>query len=300
MKCNNCGKQNPQGARYCGYCQHELKTEPASGINIVLLVVCALLIGLLAGILLWHHLSAGKTDYPIAATIIVEPTWRADEQTEDTTPVIESEPIDVPLKETVNYMNLISAGQYHSVAIYEDGTVGTVGRSDRDRADVSNWTDIIAISAYSHTVGLKSDGRVVASGDWDDGRCDVSRWSDIVDIDTGEKNTIGLKADGTVRVVGENEYGQRDTSHWTNIVDVAIGTRTAYGVKSNGRVVAVGGNNSGQRDIGGWSDIIAISAGPYHVVGLRSDGTVVATGANTAGQCEVESWTDIVAISAGK
>lgn len=200
---------------------------------------------------------------------------------------------------TDNYMNLISAGQYHSVAIYDDGTVCAVGRSDRDRADVDQWKDIIAVSAYSHTVGLRSDGTVVASGDWDDSRCNVSAWSDIIDIDTGEKNTIGLEADGTVHVVGENEYDQCDVTHWSDIVDVAIGSRTAYGVKSNGRVVSAGGNNSGQRNVGGWRDIVAVSAGPYHVVGLQSDGTVVAEGDNTAHQCEVEGWTNIVAITAG-
>lgn len=197
------------------------------------------------------------------------------------------------------YMKLISAGQYHSVAIYEDGTVYAVGRSDRDRADVDHWKNVIAVSAYSHTVGLRSDGTVVASGDWIDGRCNVSDWSDIIDIDTGEDNTIGLKEDGTVYVIGKNEYHQCEVFNWTDIVDVAIGSRTAYGVKSNGQVVAAGGNNSGQRDVGYWSDIIAVSAGPYHVVGLKSDGTVVAEGDNTAHQCAVEGWTDIVAISAG-
>lgn len=212
----------------------------------------------------------------------------------------ESAPIPHTEENRANkYMNLITAGQYHSVAIYDDGTVCAVGRSDRDRADVDYWKDIIAVSAYSHTVGLRSDGSVVASGDWDDGRCNVSAWSNIIDIDTGEKNTIGLEADGTVHVVGENEYDQCDVSHWSDIVDVAIGSRTAYGVKSNGRVVAAGGNNSGQRNVGGWSDIVAVSAGPYHVVGLQSDGTVVAEGDNTAHQCEVEGWTNIVAISAG-
>lgn len=200
---------------------------------------------------------------------------------------------------TQTYMGMISAGQYHSVALFSDGTVGAEGRSDRDRRDVDGWKNIIAVSAYSHTVGLRSDGTVVAAGDWVDGRCKVSGWSNIVDIDTGEKNTIGLKADGTVVVVGDNDYHQRDVSSWSGIVDVAIGTRTSYGVTDSGRVMASGGNNAGQRDVGGWSNIVSVSAGPYHVVGLKSDGTVVATGDNTAKQCNVSGWTDIVAVSAG-
>ena len=204
-----------------------------------------------------------------------------------------------PAPKTVDYMKLISAGQYHSVAVYEDGTVSAVGRSDRDRSDVGGWSDIVAVSAYSHTVGLRANGTVVAAGDWVDGRCSVAGWTDIIDVDTGEKNTIGLKSDGTVSVVGDNDYHQREVSSWTDIVDVTIGSRTAYGVKCNGRVVAAGGNHCGQREVGGWSDIIAISAGPYHVVGLKSDGTVVAVGDNTGKQCNVNGWTDIVAIAAG-
>lgn len=49
MKCPKCGYENPRGARYCGYCQHKLKTENESvsvGKKIYLLVG-AVLMGLL-------------------------------------------------------------------------------------------------------------------------------------------------------------------------------------------------------------------------------------------------------------
>lgn len=60
----------------------------------------------------------------------------------------------------------------------------------------------------SHTVGLKSDGTVVAVGRNEDDQCDVSDWSDIVAISAGDFNTVGLKSDGTVVAVGDNHYGQ--------------------------------------------------------------------------------------------
>ena len=60
----------------------------------------------------------------------------------------------------------------------------------------------------SHTVGLKSDGTVVAVGENDDGQCDVSEWTDIVAISAGSYHTVGLKSDGTVVAVGEDDDGQ--------------------------------------------------------------------------------------------
>ena len=45
---------------------------------------------------------------------------------------------------------------------------------------------------------MKSDGTVVATGDNDLGSCEVSDWKDIVAISAGEFCTVGLKSDGTV------------------------------------------------------------------------------------------------------
>ena len=49
------------------------------------------------------------------------------------------------------------------------------------RCNVSDWKDIVAISAGGyHTVGLKKDGTVVAVGDNSERQCDVSDWKDIL------------------------------------------------------------------------------------------------------------------------
>ena len=68
-----------------------------------------------------------------------------------------------------------------------------------------------------HTVGLKADGTVVAVGNNDYGQCDVSDWTNIVAVSAGVYHTVGLKADGTVVAVGYNKYGQCDVSYWTDI-----------------------------------------------------------------------------------
>ena len=186
------------------------------------------------------------------------------------------------------------------IALKIDGTA--IGSSDinGDEADVSNWTDIVALSTgLAHTVGLKSNGTVVAVGQNLEGECDISDWTDIVAISAGTWSTFGLKANGTVVAIGSNEYDECDVSDWTDIVAINARTFRTVGLKADGTVVAVGWSNDGQCDVSDWTDIVAISTGDFHTVGLRANGTVVAVGDNEDGQCDVSDWTDIVAISAG-
>ena len=195
----------------------------------------------------------------------------------------------------------IAAGSLHTVALRTDGTVVAVGRNYEGQCDVSEWTDIVAVSAGSDfTVGLRADGTVVAvGGDVNsDDACDVSDWTDIVAVSASYSLTVGLRADGTVVVVGPNNYGECDVSDWTDIVAVSAGDDHTVGLRADGTVVAVGNNGSGQCDVSDWTDIVAVSAGGSHTVGLRSDGTVVAVGDNGIGQCDISGWTDIVAVSA--
>ena len=194
----------------------------------------------------------------------------------------------------------VSAGGKHTVGLKSDGTVVAVGDNEAGQCDVSGWTDIVAVSAgYAHTVGLKSDGTVLASGHKNYRQCNISDWTDITAVSAGSFFTVGLKSDGTVVAVGENWEGQCDVSGWTDIVAVSAGGYHTVGLKSDGTVVAVGENEDGQCDVSDWTDIVAVSAGGYHTAGLKSDGTVLAVGDNIYGTCDVSGWTDIVAVRAG-
>ena len=143
------------------------------------------------------------------------------------------------------------------------------------------------------TVGLKADGTVVAEGNLAYDLSDVSDWTDIVAISASNGHIMGLKADGTVIAAGRNEYGQCDVSSWTDIVAIAPGGHHTVGLKSDGTVVTVGYNEYGQCDVSGWKDIVAIAPGGYHTLGLKADGTIVAVGHNNDGQCNVDDWTNI-------
>ena len=203
--------------------------------------------------------------------------------------------------EQIAVRETISAGKLHTVALKPDGTVIAVGENLYGRRNVSDWTEIIAISAdYSHTVGLKSDGTVVAVGGNIHGQCDVSGWRDIVAISAGDSHTVGLKSDGTVVAVGSNLNGQCNVSDWTDIVAISADDYHTVGLKSDGTVVAVGADGFGQCDVSSWSGIVDIGAGRSHTVGLRFDSTVVAIGDSDYDQCDVSRWRDIVAISVGE
>ena len=192
----------------------------------------------------------------------------------------------------------VSAGGDRTIGLRADGTVMAVGYNNHGQCNVSDWTNVVAIHAESwHTVGLRADGTVVAVGDNDNGQCDVSDWTDIVAISASYLHTVGLKSNGTVVAVGKNDYGQCDVSDWTDIVAISVGNSRTAGLKSDGTVVVAGYNKNELWDVSDWTDIVAISAGNAYIVGLKSDGTVVAVGYKADAQYDVSGWTDIVAIS---
>lgn len=182
----------------------------------------------------------------------------------------------------------------HTVALKADGTVMATGNNASRQCNVSNWKDIVAVSAgHNHTIGLKADGTVVATGYNEYGQCDVLGWTDIVSVSAGNDCTIGLKTDGTAVAVGYNEYGQCDVLDWVDIVAVSAGHNYTIGLKADGKVVAAGRNHFGQCNVSDWVDIVAVSAGHNHTIGLKADGTLVATGSDRNRQCDVSDWTNI-------
>ena len=194
----------------------------------------------------------------------------------------------------------VSAGYNYTISLKANGTVVAAGYNEYGQCDVLDWVDIVSVSAgHNHTIGLKADGTVVATGNNASRQCNVSNWKDIVAVSAGHNHTIGLKADGTVVATGYNKYGQCDVLGWTDIVSVSAGNDCTIGLKTDGTAVAVGYNEYGQCDVLDWVDIVAVSAGHNHTIGLKADGTVVAAGRNHFGQCNVSDWVDIVAVSAG-
>ena len=202
-----------------------------------------------------------------------------------------------------NIIDTTSMGNYagHVVGVNADGTVVATGDNSFGQCDVSEWRDIVAVSAgQEFTVGLKKDGTVLAVGNNSSGQCEVAGWEDIIAVAAGSVHTVGVKKDGSVITVGENNLGCCDVYEWSDIIAISANINHTVGIRADGKVVSAGKNNGvSQHDVSDWRDIVAISVGPSHVVGLRKDGTVGATGNYNDGRCDVSEWHDIIAISAG-
>ena len=210
---------------------------------------------------------------------------------------------------------MISAGNTHTVALRNDGTVWAWGSNDNGQLEdgtttsshipvqVQNLSNITAISTTGgilrghYTVALRNDGTVWAWGNniygqLGDGTTinrrtpvQVQNLNNITAISARSSHTVALRSDGTVWAWGRNRFGQ-----------LGDGTTTT-------RHTPVQVQN--------LSNITAISAGGSHTVALRSDGTVWAWGNNGGGQLgdgtvthrltpvQVQNLSNIIAISAG-
>ena len=197
----------------------------------------------------------------------------------------------IPKQKYNKAIHLLDSGDYAEAAI----TFGSLGnyKDARDRCIPLFQLFSDSLSAKNHTVALKADGTVMATGYNAYGECDVSDWKDVVDVSAGYNYTISLKANGTVVATGYNEYGQCDVLDWVDIVAVSAGHNHTIGLKADGTVVAAGRNHFGQCNVSDWVDIVAVSAGHNHTIGLKADGTLVATGSDRNRQCDVSDWTNI-------
>lgn len=158
--------------------------------------------------------------------------------------------------------------------------------------DISNWNNIKSVSCVGEVlVGLTYDNTVVlahtASYKYSD---DVSDWTDIIQISAGNMFAIGLDRNGKVYGIGRNEEGQLNFDDWCDIRQIATGHRFSVGMNGRGELFFTGQYADKYREQyeanrDAWNDILTIFAsGGYnanemgHVVGLKRDGTIVCLG----------------------
>jgi alpha-tubulin suppressor-like RCC1 family protein len=186
-------------------------------------------------------------------------------------------------REDARFAPAIGAGDYHSVALNDDGTVWSWGDNGYGQlgdgtttnrntpVPVTSLSDVFAVAGGgNHTLALTGNGGVWAWGDNSNGQLgdgtflsrthpvSVPHLTEGVAIAAGYSHSLALKKDGTVWTWGDNSSGQ-----------------LGNGTTENSRIPI---------RVFGLAEVIAIAAGQYHNYALRKDGTLWAWGANGDGQ----------------
>jgi alpha-tubulin suppressor-like RCC1 family protein len=197
----------------------------------------------------------------------------------------------------------IAAGNEHSLALKDDGTVWAWGskRYGQLGDGKSSWTS----SKVPVQVIIDSETGVALT--------------DIQAIAVGDNHSLALKNDGTVWAWGRNYYGQLGTGQsrsslelsavsvqviedsesgaaLTDVKAIAAGQGQSFALKNDGTVWAWGWNGNAQLGNGSTvdssipvkvarlTDIQSITAGANHIMALKDDGTIWVWGSNYYGQ----------------
>ena len=179
---------------------------------------------------------------------------------------------------------VISAGEYHNLALKSDGTIAAWGSSSRGALGDGGP----AVAPIGSPVAVKSI-------------------TGVTSVAAGDAHSLALRSDGTVWSWGNNQYGQLGdgttvnrsvpgpVSGLTNIRAIAARYLHSLALKNDGTVWAWGYNADGALGDGTTTNrsvpvqvsvidrIVGISAGVEHNLALRNDGTVWAWGLNARG-----------------
>lgn len=235
---------------------------------------------------------------------------------DDTIDICKNEPVQV---KGIEGVKAIAAGERHTVALKEDGTVwswgnnvfGQLGHTDfvvrnNQPMMVVDLKDVKAIAAGEwHTVALKEDGSIWAWGDNEDGQLGDGRViatnkpvqaidiEEVVAIASGNCFTVALKQDGTVWGWGSNFAGQLGA-----IVIADSDTNNEFKYERF-------------MQVSGMEKVKAIAAGYNYTIALKKDGSLWVWGRNNLGNLgddsietisiepvPVKDLEDVIAVSA--
>ena len=207
----------------------------------------------------------------------------------------------------------IAAGEYHSVAVTEQGTVVQWGKYfDGDNyfslGSTPSFTNLIAVAAgMEHDIGLKADGKVAT---WGLTNAVANYFPTNLlrakAVACGWYHNVVLQTNGSVAAWGANTNGVTNVPpNLTNCTAIAAGGLHSLALTASNTVFAWGDNSFGECNVpagltNGQTNVVAIAAGDYHSLALTSKGTVVAWGDTNSGQCNVPAGpSNVMAIAAG-
>ncbi|MDF2879953.1 MAG: hypothetical protein K0R54_510, partial [Clostridiaceae bacterium] len=178
----------------------------------------------------------------------------------------------------------IVEGEYHTLALMEDGTVKAWGRNNFGEVGIGNT--------------IQQTSPVTISG-----------LNNVKQISAGSNFSIALLEDGTVKSWGYNSNGQLGIGNFTNqysptviqgltnVKEISAGRNFSLALMEDGTVKSWGFNGYGQLGVGtslfqqrntpitipGLTNVKQIIAGEYHAFAIMVDGTIKGWGYNEYG-----------------
>jgi alpha-tubulin suppressor-like RCC1 family protein len=217
------------------------------------------------------------------------------------------------ISEDRNWKN-ISAGQAHSLAIKEDGSLWSWGRNSNgqlglgstssrgvltpSRVGFSNdWEKISA--GGNHSLAIKTDGTLWAWGSNLNGRTGLNLSSGVTSspikigedsdwkhISAGWDHSIAIKTDGTIWAWGNNDSGQLGNNSTlsltqpnkigsdNNWASVSCGYKFSIAIKTNNSIYSCGSNSRGKTGLG----VLLSNTPSFTRIGNQNDWAYVSAG----------------------
>ena len=200
----------------------------------------------------------------------------------------------------------ISAGEFHYLALKNDGTVVAWGDETGGKIDVpANLTNVAAVCAgYFNSMAVLSNGTVVAWGtNQYSGPNVAANLTGVKALAAGWFHTVALLTNGMVVAWGTNYYNRNEINvpvDLSNVTAIAVCAMHSLALKKDGTIDGWGDSGNGViTPPAGLSNVVSIAAGFNHSVALKNDGTVVVWGDNSHGQTNVPAGlTNVTAIAA--
>ena len=141
----------------------------------------------------------------------------------------------------------------------------------------AEWTNITEIAAgMEHIAALDSVGNVFAAGKNHYGQLDVSEATEVSAITCGPLSTILIKNDGSVDIIGVG-VPLEDNETLSNAASISTSYSHIVLQLQDGSMRAYGENWRNQCNVSEWQDMRLFTSKGTFTVGVKSDGSVLTT-----------------------